>query len=248
MAQERAGVSFIAAVLAWLSDPAHWQGSDGIPVRLLEHVELSAAALLVAGAIALPLGSLIGHTGRGALVAINLANVGRAIPSIAILGLALPFTIQVFHQLEFWPTFITLVVLGVPPILTNAYVGIRDVDPELMEAARGMGMNALQLLWGVELPIALPVIVAGVRTAALQIVATATLGAWVAEGGLGRYIFDGLDRQEYDRMFVGALLVIVVALTVDALFGVLERRLTSPGVRPYIRELGVGEVAGATSR
>ena len=241
-------MSFIAAVLAWLTDPAHWQGSDGIPVRLLEHVELSGAALLVAGAIALPLGSLIGHTGRGAFLAINLANVGRAIPSIAILGLALPFTIQAFHQLEFWPTFITLVVLGVPPILTNAYVGIRDVDLELIESARGMGMNPLQLLWGVELPIALPVIVAGVRTAALQIVATATLGAWVAEGGLGRYIFDGLDRQEYDRMFVGALLVIVLALTVDALFAALGRRLTSPGVRPYIRELRVSEVAGATSR
>jgi osmoprotectant transport system permease protein len=241
-------MTFIAAVLAWLADPAHWQGSDGIPVRVLEHLELSGAALLVAGAIALPLGLLIGHTGRGAFLAINLANVGRAIPSIAILGLALPFTIQIFHQLEFWPTFITLVVLGVPPILTNAYVGIREVDPELREAARGMGMNPLQLLSGVELPIALPVVVAGVRTAALQIVATATLGAWVAEGGLGRYIFDGLDRQEYDRMFVGALLVIALALTVDAVFGALERRLISPGIRPYIRELRVGEVAGATSR
>ena len=241
-------MSFMGAVLAWLTDPAHWQGSDGIPVRLLEHLELSGAGLLMAGALALPLGLLIGHTGRGAFVAINLANVGRAIPSIAILGLALPFTIQIFHQLEFWPTFVTPVVLGVPPILTNAYVGIRQVDPELMESARGMGMNPWQLLWGVELPIALPVIVAGVRTAALQIVATATLGAWVAEGGLGRYIFDGLDRQEYDRMFVGALLVIVLALTVDALFGRLERRLTSPGVRPYVRALRVGEVAGATSR
>jgi osmoprotectant transport system permease protein len=241
-------VSFIAAVLAWLTDPAHWQGSDGIPVRVLEHVELSGAALLVAGAIALPLGLFIGHTGRGAFLAINLASVGRAIPSIAILGLALPFTIQIFHQLEFWPTVITLVVLGVPPILTNAFVGIREVDPELREAARGMGMSALELLWRVELPIALPVIVAGARTAALQIVATATLGAWVAEGGLGRYIFDGLDRQEYDRMFVGALLVIALALSVDALLGSVGRRLTSPGIRPYVREFQIGEVAGATSR
>jgi osmoprotectant transport system permease protein len=241
-------VSVLAAALAWLTDPAHWQGSDGIPIRLLEHVELSGAALVVAGAIALPLGLLIGHTGRGAFLAINLASVGRAIPSIAILGLALPFTIQIFHQLEFWPTFVTLVVLGVPPILTNAYVGIRQVDPELMEAARGMGLNPLQMLWGVELPIALPVVLAGVRTAALQIVATATLGAWVAEGGLGRYIFDGLDRQEFDRMFVGAFLVIALALTVDAVFGAAERRLTSPGLRPYLHELQVGEVAGATSR
>jgi osmoprotectant transport system permease protein len=234
--------------VAWLLDLAHWQGSDGIPVRVLEHLELSAVSLVVAAAIAVPIGLAIGHSGRGAWLAVNLANIGRAIPSVAILGLALPFTIQVFHQLEFWPTFVTLVVLGIPPILTNAYVGVRTVDPELTEAARGMGMGALALLRRVELPIATPVIVAGLRTAAVQIIATATLGAWVAEGGLGRYIFDGLDRQELDRMVVGALLVALLAVTVDALFGRLGRWLTSPALRRGGRDIVDLQVAGSTSR
>lgn len=239
-------MTILAAAVAWLADPAHWQGADGIPVRVAEHLELSGAAVLAAAAIALPIGLWIGQTGRGTWFAVNLANVGRAIPSIAILGLALPFTIRIFHQLEFWPTFVTLVVLGVPPMLTNAYVGIRAVDRELADVARGMGMTAVQSLSRVELPIAMPVVLAGVRTAAVQIVATATLGAWVAEGGLGRYIFDGLDRQELDRLIVGAVLVALLALAVDAAFGLLQRRLTPPGVstQPSLP----GQVAGATSR
>jgi osmoprotectant transport system permease protein len=241
-------VTLIAAVITWLTDPAHWQGNDGIPVRVLEHLQLSGASVLVAAAIALPIGLAIGHGGRGAWLAVNLANIGRAIPSVAILGLALPFTIQVFHQLEFWPTFVTLVVLAIPPILTNAYVGVRAVDADVLEAARGMGMGPLQASFRIELPLAMPVIVAGLRTAAVQVIATATLGAWVAEGGLGRYIFDGLDRQELDRMIVGGLLVAVLAVGADWAIGLVERRLESPGIRPAGADTLRTQVAGATSR
>lgn len=247
MASTGIGVTILASVIAWLADPAHWQGSDGIPVRVAEHLELSAASVLVAAAIAVPLGLAIGHSGRGAWLAVNLANIGRAIPSVAILGLALPFTIQVFHQLEFWPTFVTLLVLAIPPILTNTYVGVRGVDRDILDAARGMGMSAAQALGRVELPLALPVIVAGVRTASVQVIATATLGAWVAEGGLGRYIFDGLERQELDRMIVGGLLVAVLAIGVDWAIGLVERRIESPTVRSKGGRLAT-QVAGATSR
>lgn len=239
----------LVSVAAWLADPAHWQGSNGIPTRVVEHLELSAVSLAVASAIALPIGLLVGHSGRGGYLVLNLANAGRAIPSLAILGLALPFTIQVFHQLEFWPTFVALVVLAVPPILTNTYLGIRSVDPETVEVARGVGMGPGQVLRRVEVPIALPLVIGGLRTAAVQVVATATLGAFVAGGGLGRYIIDGIALQELERIFAGALLVALLALATEAALGWLERRTVSPGLRPRLEEvLALGGAAGATSR
>jgi len=242
-------MDFLVSIAAWLTDPGHWQGSDGIPVRIVEHIELSGASLAVAAGIALPIGLLVGHTNQGAFVALNLANVGRALPSLAILGLALPFTIRATGQLDFWPTFIALIVLAIPPILTNAYIGIREVNPETIEVARGMGMAGGEVLRRVELPIALPVVLGGIRTAAVQVVATATLGAFVAGGGLGRYIIDGIALQETERVFVGAALVAVLALATEALFGWLERRAVSPGLRPRLEPLvGLGAAAGATSR
>lgn len=242
-------MDFFVAVVAWFADSAHWQGSDGIPIRILEHLELSGASLLVAAAIALPLGLLVGHTNRGAFVVVNLASVGRALPSLAILGLALPFTIQITHQLDFWPTFVALVALAIPPILTNAYIGIREVDRETVEIASGMGMRGGEVLRRVELPIALPVVLGGVRTAAVQVVATATLGAFVAGGGLGRYIIDGIALQEMDRIFAGASLVAILALATEVALGWLERRTVSPGLRPRLEaRVGLGAAAGATSR
>ena len=242
-------MDFLISVVRWLADPAHWQGGDGIPVRLVEHVELSGASLAVAVAIALPIGLLVGHANRGGFVVLNLANVGRALPSLAILGLALPFTIRATGQLDFWPTFVALVVLAVPPILTNTYIGIREVDRETIEVARGMGMDGPEVLRRVELPIALPVLLGGIRTAAVQVVATATLGAFVAGGGLGRYIIDGIALQETERIFVGAALVALLALVTEAFLGWLERRAVSPGLRPRLEPLvGVGAAAGATSR
>jgi len=242
-------MDFLLSVAQWLADPAHWHGDDAIPVRILEHVELSAAAVAIAAAMALPLGFAIGHTGRGAFLALNLANIGRALPSLAILGLALPFTIQVFHQLDFWPTLVALVALAIPPILTNASIGIREVDPEAVEVARGMGMSGPQVLARVELPIALPVVLGGIRTAAVQVVATATLGAFVAGGGLGRFIIDGIALQETERVFVGAMLVALMALGVEATLGWLERRAVSPGLRPRMGAMvELAGAAGATSR
>ena len=224
-------MEFVASVIAWLADPAHWQGRDGIPIRLLEHVELSAASLLAGAAIALPFGFLVGHSGRGAFLVLSVANVGRALPSLAILGLALPFTIQLFHVLEFWPAFVALTVLAIPPILTNTWAGIRAVERDLVETSRGMGMSATQVLWRVEIPVARPVILGGLRTAAVQVVATATLGAYVAGGGFGRYVIDGIARNQLDRIFAGALLVAALSIATELAFAFLQRRLVSRGLR-----------------
>lgn len=210
----------------WFADPARWTGADGIPSRLIEHVGLSGLVVTVALAIALPVGLYIGHTGRGAIVAIGAANLGRAVPSYALLLMFFPI-----FGLGFGTAFPALVLLAIPPVLTNTYVGLRDVDRDTVEAARGMGMTETQLLGIVELPIALPVIVAGARTAAVQVVATATLAALVAGGGLGRYIVDGFALQDDGRLLGGAILVATLALATERLFTLVERRLVSPGLR-----------------
>jgi len=190
------GMSFILQVVGWLGSPEHWVGSDGIPNRLAEHQHNSSVTTDAAVLLALPIGVVFGHTGRGGFLAINLANFGRAMPSLALLALMLPVALSLKLGLGFWPTFFALVPLGIPPVLTNSYVAIREVDGDIVEAARGMGLREGQVLRQVELPIAAPLIIAGVRNAAVAIVATATLGALVAGGGLGRYIVDGLALQE----------------------------------------------------
>ncbi len=224
-------MQFLASVLAWLVDPARWQGTDGIPNRVGEHLWLSALAVLIAVLLAAPLGVWLGHRGRGGFLAVNVTNLGRALPSMALLAFALPPTIALGLGLGFWPTLVALVPLGIPPILTNSYTAVRAVDPDVVEAGRGMGLSEWQVLRGVELPIAAPLIIAGIRNAAVAIVATATLGALVAGGGLGRYIVDGLALQDYQRLFVGALLVALLAIVTEILFGLLERTITSPEVR-----------------
>ncbi|HET7677705.1 MAG TPA: ABC transporter permease [Candidatus Limnocylindrales bacterium] len=221
------------ATVAWLLDPAHWQAADGIPARLLEHVGISAAAVVVALAVALPVGLVIGHTGRGGTLAVNLANLGRAVPSYAVLVMVLPISLRFSPALglDVIPTFTAMTLLAVPPIVVNAYAGIRGVEPELVEAARAMGMREREVLGRVELPLAMPVVVGGIRTAAVQVVATATIGAVVAYGGLGRYIIDGIARNEDDRLLAGVVLVAGLALLVDGALALLQRRLTSPGLR-----------------
>lgn len=221
----------LADTARWLTAPAHYAGGDAIPIRILEHVELSALAVAVACAIALPIGLYLGHTGRLAFVAVNVANVGRALPSLALLALALPISFALGLGLGFWPTLIALVPLALPPVLTNAYVAIRTVDRDVVESARGMGLSEAGILRRVELPLALPLILSGVRTGAVNVVATATLGALVAGGGLGRFIVDGLALQEYDRLLGGALLVAALAIAVEVAFGTFERLATSPGIR-----------------
>ncbi len=221
----------LTQAVAWLADPSHWSGTDGIPNRLVEHLILSGATTLAAVLIAAPIGILLGHLNRGGFLAINLANFGRALPSLARLARVLPLALSFRLGLGFWPTFLALVPLGIPPILTNAFVAIREVDRDVIESARGMGLREVQVLRSVELPIAAPLIIAGIRNAAVAIVATATLGALVAGGGLGRYIVDGFARQEYPRMVVGALLVALLAIVVELAFGLLERAIVPAGVR-----------------
>ena len=176
-------------------------------------------------AIALPLGLVIGHTGRGALLAINVANLGRAIPSYALLLVLFPV-----FGLGFATAFPALILLTLPPILTNTYIGIHEVDRDMVDAGRGMGMGSLQILARVEVPIALPFIVAGIRTAAVQVVATATLAALVAGGGLGRYIVDGFALQDHGQLLAGGLLVAGLAIATERLLAAVERRVTSPGL------------------
>ena len=210
-------MSFLLEVARWLAEPSHWRGYDGIPQRLGEHVAMSGAATLTAVALALPVGLVLGHYGRGGTLAINVSNVGRAVPSFAILVLAL----EVFG-IGAKPAYVALVALAVPPILTNTYAGMRDVDPALREAARGLGMRELQAALRVELPLALPVIMAGIRTSGVQVVATATLAALVAWGGLGRYIVDGLSQRDFVQVFAGALLVALLSFAAEGFLGGLQ--------------------------
>ncbi len=219
-------MDLLAQTLAWLTDPVHWAGSGGIPARLLEHLALSGLAVLAGVAIAVPLGLVIGHTGRGETLAINLANVGRAVPSYALLLVLFPV-----FGLGFATAFPALVLLTVPPIVTNTYVGISEVDRDLVDAGRGMGMRSREVLARIEVPIALPFIVAGIRTAAVQVVATATLAALVAGGGLGRYIVDGFALQDDAQLIAGGLLVAALALLTERGLAAVERGVTSPGIR-----------------
>lgn len=223
----------ILATIAWLADPIRWQGPDGIPVRLVEHLAISAPAVLVAGFVALPLGAWIGHTGRHATAAINLANLGRAVPSYAVLAIVLPISLRLSPDwgLAVIPTFTAMTLLAIPPMLVATYAGLRGVDRELVEAARGIGLTERQVLTQVELPLSLPVIVGGLRTAAVQVVATATLGAVVAYGGLGRYIIDGIARNENDRLLGGVVLVAGLAIAVELALAGMQRVLTPEGLR-----------------
>jgi osmoprotectant transport system permease protein len=227
-------VDIVLAGLGWLADPLHWQGPDGIPVRVLQHLVFSVSSVVVAAAIAVPVGLLSGHTGRGGFFAVNVANIGRALPSLALLAILLPLALQLRLGAAFWPTFVALVLLAIPPILTNTYAGVREVDRELVEAGRGMGLSESQVLARLEWPVALPVIVGGLRTAAVQVVATATLGAFISGGGLGRYIIDGFANNDLARVFAGAVLVAALAVATEAGFAIVQRRVAaveSVGIR-----------------
>lgn len=224
-------MDFFAAVLAWFADPGNWRGGGGIPTRVGEHLVLSAVSLAAALTLALPAGVVIGHTGRGAVLAINVANIGRALPSLAVIVAVLPFALRAGLGLGFWPTVVALTVLAIPPIVTNTYVGMRDVDADVREAGRAMGMHAWQLIARVELPIAAAVILTGIRLAAVQVVATATLGAVIAGGGLGRYIIDGIARRDHPEVFAGAVLVVLLAFATEFAFTLLQRVAEPAGLR-----------------
>jgi osmoprotectant transport system permease protein len=216
----------ISRVIEWFADPAHWSGSDGIPQRLIEHVQLSAESVAIGALIALPIGIALGHYGRFGNLAINISNVGRAVPSFAILVIAF----QVFGLGDL-PIVLSLTALAIPPMLTNSYIAMREVDPDVRDAARGMGYRELAQVLKVELPLAVPLLMAGVRTSAVQVVATATLAALIAGGGFGRYVIDGLDQQDYTKMFAGAVLVALLALATELSLAGLERLLVPAGIR-----------------
>lgn len=212
--------------LRWIAAPAHWHGSDGIPTRLIEYLHLSAESVLIGALIAIPLGVVLGHYGRFGFLAISISNIGRAVPSFGILVIAF----QVFG-LGDTPIIIALTALAIPPMVTNSYVALREVDPDIREAARGMGYRELAQLLRIELPLAVPLIMAGIRTSAVQVVATATLAALIAGGGLGRYIVDGFAQQDYTKTFAGALLVALLALATEGSLWAAERVLVPRGIR-----------------
>jgi osmoprotectant transport system permease protein len=224
-------------VVEWFAAGEHWRGTDGIPHRLTEHLVMSGTAVALALVLALPAGVVLGHLRRGGAAVVNLANVGRAIPSFALLVLAF-FVFGIGPE----PVFISLVALAVPPIVTNAYVGVAEVDADAREVARGMGMTGGQVLRRVELPLALPLVMAGIRTAGVQVVATATLGAVIAWGGLGRYIVDGFAQQDNVKLFCGAVLVAALSVGVEMGLAFLQRLTLSPGLTGRRTTMAVASV------
>lgn len=219
-------MSLFGTALSWLTDPENWSGAAGIPARLLEHLTYSGLTLAVALAVAVPLGLWVGHTGRGSGLVVGLAGALRALPTLGLLTL---FTLLM--GLGLVPPIIALVLLAIPPILSGAYAGIANVSPALKDAGAAMGMAGWQVLARVELPNALPVILGGIRNAALQVVATVTVVAYINLGGLGRYLIDGLAVRDYSRMLGSVVLVAVLALAVDAVLALAQRLSTSPGLR-----------------
>ena len=228
-------MGLLGEVWRWFAEPTTWTGSGvdpGILVRLYEHMSMSLQAVLLAAAVALPAALYIGHRRRFELLAVSVGNLGRALPSFGILGITFSITtaLDVPGVLGFWATFVALVLLAIPPILTNTYVGVRSVDADATDAARGMGMTESEILKKIEVPLAAPLILAGIRLAAVQVVATATLGALAAWGGLGRYIVDGFQSGDDIQLLGGAILVAAMAIATEVLFGFVERA-ASPKTR-----------------
>jgi osmoprotectant transport system permease protein len=222
---------FLADVARWFVEPGHWQGVEGIPNRTFEHLQLSLLAIVCAAVLALPAGALLGHVRRGGVLAVSIVNIGRAIPSFAIVAIALPITIQLGLGFGFWPTWLAVFFLAMPPMFTNTYTAVRDADPEAVSAARGMGLREREVLLGVEIPLGTPLILAAVRVSSVQVVATATLGALVGWGGLGRFIIDGLAVRDFVQVFAGALLVAGLAVATELFFAALERFVVPKGLR-----------------
>lgn len=217
----------------WFTDPANWSGSNGIPVRTAEQVVMSLAAMALALLVAMPIALALGHVRKGVFLATNVGNVGRAVPTLALLVIfaSIP-QIGVGNS----AAVLALAIFAIPPLLTNTFRGVAGVDDEVRDAARGMGMGGGQLLWRVEVPLAIPLIAAGIRTATVQVVATASLAALVGGGGLGRYVVDGFAVQDTTVILAGAILTAALAVAAEGLLALLQRAVTPKGLR------------GATSR
>ena len=211
-------MSVVDDTIEWFSDGSHWTGDDGVPTRLVEHLGYSALTVGVAAAMAIPLGLWIGHTGRLRGFAIGVTGSLRAMPTLGLLT-----WFALFLPLGLTAPILALVILAIPPLLAGAYSGLEAVDRQTIDAARAMGMTERQILSRVEIPLALPLLIGGIRSAVLQVVATATVAAYVGLGGLGRYIIDGQAVSDYPRMVSGSILVIVLALVLDAVFVGLQK-------------------------
>jgi osmoprotectant transport system permease protein len=217
---------------AFLTDSVNWAGDEGIPHRLLQHLEYTFGALFFVVLIGLPLGLYVGHTGRGAVAIAGTANALRALPTFGLLVyVVIALSGHLPGDLSYlFPSLLVLVVLGIPSVLSNTYAGVQNVDPAARDAARGMGMTGWQVLWRVEVPNALPLIISGIRNSILQIVATAIIAAYVSLGGLGRFILDGLEQRDYPQMAAGAILVSVLAIVLDLLMAGLQLLVVSRGI------------------
>jgi osmoprotectant transport system permease protein len=223
-------MSFFSYAWDWINQSANWQGSGSIPRQILAHLGYSILPLLIATLIGIPAGVAIGHTRRGAVLVVNLANSWRAIPT---LGLLILLAVYLGFSLLTW--LVPLVVLAIPPILVNTYEGVAGVDPDVLDAAKGAGMTSWQQVARVEVPIALPLILVGLRTATIFVVATATIAAYIGLGGLGRFIIDGLASNQYGPVAGGALLVVLLAVIVLAFFAGLSRLVVPAGLRKQSR-------------
>jgi len=213
----------VSELIAWFTDPANWSGPNGIPVRTLQTLWISAAAMVIAVALAFPIGMIIGHFGRFGGLVTNLGTIGRAIPTFALLIIFASWDVIGVGNLA---AILALAIFAIPPLLTNTYVGVRDVDEAMVDGATGMGMTDRQVLGRVELPTAVPLIGAGLRTTTVQVVATATLAALVGGGGLGRYVVDGFALQDLTLMFAGVICVSVLSVGTEAVLAVIQKYLT----------------------
>jgi osmoprotectant transport system permease protein len=228
----------------YLTSDAAWSGRNGLPELTWAHIQISAVAVLIASVLAVPAAVVLGHLRRGGFLAVSVVNIGRALPSFAIMALVLPFSLRYGFGLGFWPTIVALVLLALPPIFTNTYTGVRDAPPDAVEAARGMGMRAGELVRRVELPAALPLILTGVRVSAVQVVATATLASLVGYRDLGIPIVTGFTSPDKGPMLAGAIAVALLALVTDGLFALAQRVLV-PWRRPAGRAADTTVVAEA---
>jgi osmoprotectant transport system permease protein len=230
----------VGVIFDYLGNGANWSGSDGVPARVLEHLQYTFLALAFVCLIALPLGLYVGHTGRGSVAIAGTANALRALPDFGLLVyVVLLISGKLPADLAYLlPSVIVLVILGIPAVLSATYAGIQNVDRAARDAAQGMGMTGSQVLWRVEVPNALPLILSGVRSSMLQIVATATIAAYVSLGGLGRFILDGQSQRDYSQMAAGAVLVGLLAIVLDLLVAGIQRLVVSPGVTGRFRTAG----------
>lgn len=230
-------MNLVGDALAWIAAKEQWQGPEAIHRLLLQHLTYTALAVLIAAVIAVPAGWAIGHTGRAREIAVALSGAARAVPSFGLLIL-LVLVFGVLHKPE--AAMVTFVLLAIPSLLAGAYTGFEAIDPAVVGAARAVGMSEWQILWRVEVPLGLPLLLGGLRSAALQVVATVTIAAYVNLGGLGLPIITGLALRRYDMVLGGAILVAALTLLLDALLGLAQRTAVPRGVRTGRQRIPTG--------